>query len=436
MLNQPVAFGGSRGRGPTRCAAAVLSFVCLLLGAAPVADAALCLQNSSAVTPETRVVLAIDDGTATGDADAIAALFPLRSSQGPLARCGVEVVRVSGVVGSGQMLEVLERFALLSVNADLAVVFYAGRSSARPTVRADARFSALPRFPEEQEHSLPFDRILPAIAGAKRQIVILDTFVPHVITEQVADNQFVAYAAEPGRPAHYRRGAVGLLPELPEPGETVGLLPEPGETVHQSAETPAGRVRGYFTEALLEHLGTPGQPLRDVFDRVGATVRERTGRLSGNDVQEPFFTSGWEEPYVLDLNRPSVFSSAAADALLAEVVDALPVSAPAADVVTPVEAKLDGALLEMVRGRRDGRDAGALSDGGRVAVEIVCESPDHVAAVREQVVAAGGAVTASFEDHLWAEVPLAAVERLAATPAVWTMALNRAVARPVARPAR
>lgn len=404
--DQPVAFGGSRGRCPTRCAAAVLSFVCLLLGAAPVAEAGFCVEKSSEITPETWVVLVIDDGTATGDADAIASLFA--SSQGPWGSCWIRVVRVSGVVGSGQMLETLERFALRSVNAELAVVFYAGQSSAEPTVRADARFDALPWFPEEQEHSLPFDRILPAIAGAKRQVVILDTSVPHVITEQVAGNQFVAYAAEPGRPAHYRRGGVGLLPE-------------PGETVHQTAETPAGRGGGFFTEALLEHLGTPGQPLRDVFDRVGATVRERTGRLSGNDVQEPFFTSGWEEPYVLVLDP---FSSVAAAA------DALPVSAPAADAVTPVEAKLDGALLEMVRGQRDGRDARASSDGDRVAVEIVCESPDHVAAVREQVVAAGGAVTASFEDHLWAEVPLAAVEGLAATPAVWTMALNRAVARP------
>ena len=385
-LDQPVASGGSRNRGPTRCAAAVLSFVCLLLGAASVAEAGFCVEKASAVTPERWVVLAIDDGTGTGDADAMAALF--QSSQGPWGSCWIRVVRVSGVVGSGQMLEVLERFALLSVNADLAVVFYAGEPAARPTVQADVRFSALPRFPEEQEHLLPFDGILPAIAGAKRQIVILDTYVPHVITEQVAGNQFVAYAAEPGRPAR---------------------------------ATPAGRVQGY-TEALLEHLGTPGQSLRDVFDRLGATVRERTGRLSGNDVQEPFFTSGWEEPYVLDLNRPSVFSSL--------VADALPVLPPAADVLTPVEAKLDGALLEMVRGQRDGQDAGASSDGGRVAVEIVCESPDHVAAVQEQVVAAGGAVTASFEDHLWAEVPLAAVEGLAATPAVWMMALNRAVARP------
>ena len=46
--------------------------------------------------------------------------------------------------------------------------------------------------------------------------------------------------------------------------------------------------------------------------------------------------------------------------------------------------------------------------GGWVVVGIVCESPDHVAAVQEQVVAVGGAVTASFEDHLWAEVPLTA----------------------------
>lgn len=108
-----------------------------------------------------------------------------------------------------------------------------------------------------------------------------------------------------------------------------------------------------------------------------------------------------------------------------------PVTAPAPEAVSPVEAKLDGALLEMVRGRQGGPDAPALSVGGRVAVEIVCESPDDVAAVREQVVAAGGAVTASFEDHLWADVPLAAVEGLAATPAVWTMALNRAVAEPL-----
>lgn len=396
-LDQPVASGGSCNRGPTRCAAAVLSFVCLLLGAATVAEAGFCVEKSSTVTPERWVVLAIDDGTGTGDADAVASLFA--SSQGPWGSCWIRVVRVSGVVGSGQMLEALERFALLSVNADLAVVFYAGEPVARPTVQADVRFSALPRFPEEQEHLLPFDGILPAIAGAKRQVVILDTDVPHHITEQVAGNQFVAYATEPG----------GLA-----------FLTAPG--------------RGFFTEALLEHLGTPGQSLRDVFGRVGATVRERTG--SRTPVQEPFFTSGWEEPYVLDLNRPFSSVAAAADGLLAEVFDALSGSAPAADVVTPVEAKLDGALLEMVRGQRDGQDAGALSDGGRVAVEIVCESLDHVAAVREQVVAAGGAVTASFEDHLWAEVPLAAVEGLAATPAVWTMALNRAVARPVVRPAR
>ena len=131
------------------------------------------------------------------------------------------------------------------------------------------------------------------------------------------------------------------------------------------------------------------------------------------------------------LNQPIVFGgfrSRAPTRCAAAVLSFVACSAP--DAVTPVEAKLDGALLELVRGQRDGQDAGASSAGGRVAVEIVCESPDHVTAVREQVVAAGGAVTASFEDHLWAEVPLMAVEELAATPAVWTMALNRAVARP------
>lgn len=132
------------------------------------------------------------------------------------------------------------------------------------------------------------------------------------------------------------------------------------------------------------------------------------------------------------LNQPIVFggSRSRAPTQCAAAMLSFVACCSAPDAVTPVEAKLDGALLELVRGLRDGQDAGASSAGGRVAVEIVCESPDHVATVREQVVAAGGAVTASFEDHLWAEVPLTAVEELAATPAVWTMALNRAVARP------
>ena len=47
--------------------------------------------------------------------------------------------------------------------------------------------------------------------------------------------------------------------------------------------------------------------------------------------------------------------------------------------------------------------------------------------------AAGGTVTTGFENYLWAELPLDGVEALAATEAIWTVAVSQAVVRPGAR---
>lgn len=118
--------------------------------------------------------------------------------------------------------------------------------------------------------------------------------------------------------------------------------------------------------------------------------------------------------------------------------DVLPAEWP----VTGVEAKLDGVLLELVRARREGGETGLLAyverhrqglSPERLPVQIVCESIGAVAAVREQVAAAGGTVTTSFENHLWAELPLDGVEALAATEAIWTVAVSQAVVRPFGR---
>ena len=118
--------------------------------------------------------------------------------------------------------------------------------------------------------------------------------------------------------------------------------------------------------------------------------------------------------------------------------DVLPVAQP----VTGADAKLDGVLLELVRARRAGGETGLLAyveqhrrelSLDRLQVEIVCESPGAAAAVREQVAAVGGTVTTGFENYLWAELSLEGVEALAATEAVWTVAVSQAVVRPGAR---
>ena len=121
------------------------------------------------------------------------------------------------------------------------------------------------------------------------------------------------------------------------------------------------------------------------------------------------------------------------------------VSLVGGDVLPPVQpvsgtdAKLDGVLLELLRARRAGGDAGAAAyaaqhqpglslDGLRV--QIVCESADEASTVREQVAEAGGTVTASFENYLWAEVSLGEIEGLAQAEAVWTLSVSQAVVQP------
>ena len=117
---------------------------------------------------------------------------------------------------------------------------------------------------------------------------------------------------------------------------------------------------------------------------------------------------------------------------------ALPVAQP----VTGADVKLDGVLLELVRARRTGGEAGVLayverSQPGlsvdRLRVQIVCESADKAASVRELVAGAGGTVTTSFANYIWAEVSLDEIEALAVTEAVWTIGVSQALVQPGVR---
>ena len=118
--------------------------------------------------------------------------------------------------------------------------------------------------------------------------------------------------------------------------------------------------------------------------------------------------------------------------------DVLPVAGP----VAGADVKLDGVLLELVRARRTGGEVGVLAyverhqpglSVDRLRVQIVCESTDKAASVREQVAGAGGTVTTSFANYIWAEVSLDEIETLAATEAVWTIGVSQALVQPGVR---
>ena len=127
-----------------------------------------------------------------------------------------------------------------------------------------------------------------------------------------------------------------------------------------------------------------------------------------------------------------------ADAVPLPGGDALPVAQP----VTGADVKLDGVLLELVRARRTGGEAGVLAyveryqpglSVDRLRVQIVCESADQAASVREQVEGAGGTVTTNFANYIWAEVSLDEIETLAVTEAVWTIGVSQALVQPGVR---
>ena len=119
-----------------------------------------------------------------------------------------------------------------------------------------------------------------------------------------------------------------------------------------------------------------------------------------------------------------------------------PIVLPPGQPVTGTDVKLDGVLLELVRARRRGGEAGVLAYAeqhrpglsvDRLQVEVVCTSAETGMWVREQIAAAGGTVTASLENYIWADLSLDGVETLVAAEAVWTIAVSQVVVEPVAR---
>ncbi|MCY4597869.1 MAG: hypothetical protein OXC19_24105 [Bryobacterales bacterium] len=112
---------------------------------------------------------------------------------------------------------------------------------------------------------------------------------------------------------------------------------------------------------------------------------------------------------------------------------------PVVEPAEGVEVKLDGSLIALVRAYQAGGDTAVkalVSSEGfemrdellRVGVTVSDEA--QVASVRQRVEELGGEVIVGLATQLYAFLPVAAVESLAAEEAVWSMALPQRVASP------
>ena len=167
------------------------------------------------------------------------------------------------------------------------------------------------------------------------------------------------------------------------------------------ASTPDG---GVFTNALLTALA----PGIDVVDMVQLVIRS-----SGE--QQPWTESSLRRPYRLPSPGPSL-----------------------AD-------KLDVRLLELVEKFEAGGLAATAAhgaansgnvEGGDVAVRIIAASEDDVDGVGRLIEASGGEMRTSFENNIYATLPLAAVVTFARAGSVFRMDLDQAVVLAPEREAR
>ena len=193
------------------------------------------------------------------DADAMADIF---------RRLGFsEVIEVKDVKKS-EMQRALLDFADKSVDADWAVIYYAGHGmeidGTNYMIPVDA---ILKRDQNVKLESVSLDEMIDAAAAAKKlRIVILDA---------CRDNPFLAKMT---RTLATRSIGTGLASVEPQQGTLVAFAAKQGQT----AEDGSG-ANSPFVTAMLQHIGEPGVDVNIFFRKVRDSVLSATANR-----QEPF----------------------------------------------------------------------------------------------------------------------------------------------------
>lgn len=194
------------------------------------------------------------------DASSIAEMF---------RNAGFDVVVLQQDVGNLDFKRAVRRFEEAALEADVAVVFYAGHGieigGVNYMIPIDAKLASDFDAPDE---AIPLDRIIDAVTSAKRlHLVILDA---------CRDNPFVAKMA---RRVASRSVSAGLAKVEPATADTlIAYAAKAGST----AADGTGEHSPYTT-ALLHNLMLPGVDIRLAFGRVRDEVMKITGQS-----QEPF----------------------------------------------------------------------------------------------------------------------------------------------------
>lgn len=206
-----------------------------------------------------RVALVIGNGAyetvprlpnPVSDAEAVAAAL----------RAGGFDVTLARDAGRAALEAALRAFARDAVGAEIALFFFAGHGlqigGENYVVPTDARLAAASDVDFEL---VPLDLVARALSGAQARILILDA---------CRDNPMAARL-----PAGSRSAGRGLAPvERVDLGMLIAFSTAPGAVALDGTSDNSP-----FTEALVEHLRTPGLEIRQVMTRVRRSVVERTG---------------------------------------------------------------------------------------------------------------------------------------------------------------
>lgn len=286
----------------------------LLTLAAAIGGAAILALAPCSAWAERRVALVVGNGNYSAvpqlpnpsrDANAIAKLFK---------DAGFDTVETYVDVGNLDFKRAIRRFEDIAVDADTAVLFYAGHGieigGTNYLIPIDARLASDRDAPDE---AIPLERLVMSADGAKKlRVVILDA---------CRDNPYAGKMKRESRAA-LRAVSSGLSKIEPSSTDTlIAYAAKAGSTAEDGE-----RDHSPFTAALLKNLTVPGLDLRLAFGRVKDEVMKTT--------------AGRQEPFVYGSLGGGNYSLVPA-----------PVEVKAAATAVSADVKADYELVEKVNSR-------------------------------------------------------------------------------------
>jgi hypothetical protein len=220
---------------------------------------------------ERRVALVVGNSNYTAvptlpnpsrDANAVAKLFK---------DAGFQTIETYLDVGNLDFKRAIRKFEDIAMEADIAVLFYAGHGieigGTNYLIPIDAKLAS---DRDAADEAIPLDRLVLSADGAKKlRVIILDA---------CRDNPYAGKMRRESRAA-LRAVSSGLGKVEPSSTDTlIAYAAKAGSTAEDGE-----RDHSPFTAALLKHLTVPGLDLRLAFGRVKDEVMKNT-----NGRQEPF----------------------------------------------------------------------------------------------------------------------------------------------------